>query len=184
MKEYFDIVDDDGKIIGKALRSECHGNPALIHRTVHVVVFHPDGRMLLQKRNQDKDIQPGKWDTAVGGHVDSGEDYETAVIRELAEELGVVAELSCSAVPSLCLGSADLKFLMDTEIRNDVESENVRIYSLTHPGPFEFQKEEMSEVKFWKICELRTTIKETPEIFTPNLIEELKELEKRGALCL
>jgi isopentenyldiphosphate isomerase len=166
-KEYFDIIDGDGNIIGKALRSECHGNPELIHRTVHVVVFHPDGRMLLQKRNQDKDIQPGKWDTSVGGHIDSGENHETAVVRELAEELGVVANF------------ADLKFLMDSEIRNEIESENVRIYSLIHPGPFDFQKEEISEVKFWKICELRKSIEETPEIFTPNLIEEIKQLTKR-----
>lgn len=168
MAEYFDIVDEKGEIIGKALRSECHGNPDLIHRTVHVVVFHPDGRMLLQKRNEDKDIQPGKWDTAVGGHIDSGEDHETAVVRELEEELGVTANF------------ADLKFLMDDRIRNEIESENVRIFSLTHPGPFNFQKEEISEVKFWEICELRKAIAETPEIFTPNLIQEFKKLAERG----
>lgn len=170
MNEYFDIVDESGKVVGCALRSECHGNPALIHRTVHVVVFHPDGRMLLQKRNQDKDIQPGKWDTAVGGHIDSGEDHETAVVRELAEELGVIAKF------------ADLKYLMDSEIRNEVESENVRVFSLIHPGPFNFQLEEISEVKFWKIDELRQAITETPEIFTPNLIKEFKQLVERGVL--
>lgn len=164
MNEYFDIVNDNGNVVGQALRSECHGNPSLIHRTVHVVVFHPDGRMLLQKRNQDKDIQPGKWDTAVGGHIDSGEDHETAVIRELAEELGVAANF------------ADLKYLMDTEIRNEVESENVRVFSLVHPGPFNFQQEEISEVKFWRICELRQAIEETPDIFTPNLIKEFFQL--------
>jgi len=164
--EYFDIVDQNGEVIGTALRSKCHGNPALIHRTVHIVVFHPDGRILLQKRNEDKDIQPGKWDTAVGGHIDSGENHETAVVRELAEELGVSANF------------ADLKFLMDTKIRNEVESENVRVFSLIHPGPFNFQIEEIQEVKFWDTCELRKTIDETPDIFTPNLIEEFKQLKE------
>ena len=163
-EEYFDVVDDDGNIIGKASRSECHGNPALIHRTVHVVVYHPDGRMLLQKRNFNKDIQPGKWDTAVGGHVDLGENYDIAVLRELSEELGLTAKLS------------DLKFLMDSKIRNEIESENVRIYSLIHSGPFEFQRDEISEVKFWEICELRRIIKVTPNIFTPNFIEEFGDL--------
>ena len=164
MGEYFDIVDDNGRIIGRARRTECHGNPALIHRTVHVVVFHPDGRILLQKRKEDKDVQSGKWDTAVGGHIDSGEDCETAVIRELAEELGVTAQF------------ADLEFLMEYPIRNKIESENVTVFALTHSGPFDFQQEEISEVRFWKIGELRKAIAETPEIFTPNLISELQNM--------
>lgn len=64
-QEYFDIYDEAGNRIGRALRSECHGNPALLHHTSHVVVFHPaGGRILLQKRSRSKDIQPGKWDTA------------------------------------------------------------------------------------------------------------------------
>ena len=46
--EYFEIIDDaTGKVTGRALRSECHGNPALIHRSVHVIVLHPDGDKLL-----------------------------------------------------------------------------------------------------------------------------------------
>ncbi len=161
--EYFDIVDDTGKVIGKASRKECHGNPGLIHRTVHVVVYHSDGRILLQKRKQDKDIQPGKWDTAVGGHLDPGENFETAAYRELAEELGVTGDVA-------------LKHLFDSRIRNDIESENVRVYSIINSGPFKFQKEEIEEVKFWNISELRKTISGTPGIFTPNVIEELNKL--------
>ena len=161
--EYFDIVDDDGNVIGCAPRHECHGNPDLVHRTVHVVVYHPDGRILLQKRNMDKDIQPGKWDTAVGGHLDAGENFEMAVQRELAEELGVTENI-------------ELKYLFDSKIRNDIESENTRVYSIVHPGPFNFQKEEIECVKFWEICELRKAIAENPDIFTPNVIVELKRL--------
>ena len=90
MAEFFDIYDEQGNHIGTAPRSECHGNPALIHRTAHVVVIHPEsGDILLQKRNMTKDIQPGKWDTAVGGHLALGEDFETGAKRELAEELGI-----------------------------------------------------------------------------------------------
>ena len=89
-EEYFEIIDDlSGKVIGKAPRRECHGNPALLHRSVHVIVQHPDGKsLLLQKRSMNKDIQPGKWDTAVGGHVDYGETIQEALMRETQEELG------------------------------------------------------------------------------------------------
>jgi isopentenyldiphosphate isomerase len=56
-EELFETVDEAGNVTGHGARSECHGNPALIHRCAHVVVYHPDGRILLQKRSDDKDIQ-------------------------------------------------------------------------------------------------------------------------------
>jgi len=71
--ELFDLVNDDDKVIGQALRSACHGDPGLIHRAVHVLVFNSSGALLLQKRAPGKYIQPGKWDTSVGGHLALGE---------------------------------------------------------------------------------------------------------------
>ena len=89
MEEFFDVYNPDGSWRGRFLRSECHGNPELIHKSVHVVVLDSTGtKILLQKRSHSKDIQPGKWDTAVGGHVAAGESVADAAIRELAEELG------------------------------------------------------------------------------------------------
>ena len=155
--------------IGRALRSECHGNPALLHHTSHVVIFHPDGeRLLLQKRSRNKDIQPGKWDTAVGGHVDCGEDYLTAARRELREELGV------SEFPG------ELRYLFDSKIRNSIESEDVRVYGLTFAGPFRFQTEEIDEIRFWTKEELADL--ENRKLFTPNLVSELEMLRERGFL--
>ena len=76
MEELFDIYNEAGEHVGHAPRSRCHGDPSLIHRTCHVVIIHPaSGEILLQKRSLAKDIQPGKWDTAVGGHLALGEDY-------------------------------------------------------------------------------------------------------------
>ncbi len=159
--EIFEIVDENNKVIGTAKRSECHGNPALIHRTVHVIVFHPDGRMLLQKRSMLKDIQPGKWDTAVGGHLMPGEDFEIAGRREMQEELGVPATLT-------------LKYLFDSKIRNNIESENTRVFSTVYEGPFNFPKDEIDDVKFWTVRELRKGMEGYS--FTPNLVVELKKL--------
>ena len=169
MAEYFDIYDEAGNRIGRALRSECHGNPALLHHTSHVVIFHPDGeRLLLQKRSRNKDIQPGKWDTAVGGHVDCGEDYLTAARRELREELGV------SEFPG------ELRYLFDSKIRNSIESEDVRVYGLTFAGPVRFQTEEIDEIRFWTKEELADL--ENRKLFTPNLVSELEMLRERGFL--
>ncbi|MBO7626585.1 MAG: NUDIX domain-containing protein, partial [Paludibacteraceae bacterium] len=87
--ELFPIIDEDGNVIGKATRRECHSGSMLLHPVVHLHVFNSKGELYLQKRSLSKDIQPGKWDTAVGGHVDYGEEIETALRREAREELGI-----------------------------------------------------------------------------------------------
>jgi len=164
MAEYLDIYDAAGNRIGRAERSRCHGDPSLLHHTAHVVVIHPvTGEILLQKRAADKDIQPGRWDTAVGGHLAPGESYEEGAARELHEELGL-------------RGDFLLTILFDARIRNEIESEDVRVFGLFHSGPFAFQKEEIDEVRFFSAGELEN------ETFrkncTPNLLAELEELKK------
>lgn len=88
-EEYLEVVNTKGEVIGYAPRSEVHGNPSLIHRVVHVLVFNKKGELLLQKRSQNKDVAPGKWDTSVGGHVGIGEDLFSSSRREMHEELGI-----------------------------------------------------------------------------------------------
>ena len=161
--EMLDIYDAAGNCIGQAPRKECHGNPALLHHTSHVVVFHPEEpALLLQLRRKDKDIQPGKWDTAVGGHLDSGEDYLAGAVRELREDLGL--ELPPEA----------LQVLFDSPIRNEIESEDTRVFGVTHGGPFAFQKSEIDDVRFWRFSELRDPA--NFPLFTPNLVKELERL--------
>lgn len=87
-KEIFPIVDEKGNVIGKATRKECHSGSRLLHPVVHLHVLNANGDIYLQKRSIHKFIQPGKWDTAVGGHMDYGETVEQALARETREELG------------------------------------------------------------------------------------------------
>ena len=88
-QELFPIVDESGLVIGSATRGECHSGSKLLHPVVHLHVFNSKGDIYLQKRPEWKDIQPGKWDTAVGGHIDYGETPEEALHREVREELGI-----------------------------------------------------------------------------------------------
>ena len=164
MDDLLDIYNRHGWRIGMALRSQCHGDPRLLHHTAHVVVFHPDGgRILLQKRSMEKDIQPGKWDTAVGGHLVLGEDYLEGAKRELAEELGYA-------------GDAELDVLFDMQLRNDIESEDIRVFGVKLGGPFSFQREEIDEVRFWSAKSLFEPGNQA--LFTPNLVRELELLRE------
>lgn len=85
--ELFPVVDGEGRVIGKATRGECHGGSMLLHPVVHLHLFNSKGELYLQKRPEWKDIQPGRWDTGVGGHVDFGEEVSDALLREAREEL-------------------------------------------------------------------------------------------------
>lgn len=161
--EMLEIIDDSsGKVIGLAPRKQCHGDPSLVHRSVHVIVFSSAGDILLQKRKITKDIQPGKWDTACGGHLDPGETFETAAVRELKEELGL--DLPWSA----------FRHLFDYKVRNSIESENVRVFSVICDGPFQPQESELDGVAFYTVEDLKDRLKNgKTDDLTPLLCSEL-----------
>lgn len=169
-EEQFEVVDAKGQVVGLAPRSECHGNPSLIHRAVHVIVVDETGRLFLQKRAACKDIQPGKWDTSVGGHVQPGEPPGEAARREMAEELGVV--------------EAPLTFLYEYVWRTKVETELVQTFSTSHNGPFILHPEEIDEGRFWITDEIEAAL--GSGCFTPNFEVEFerfrtaKRKEKNG----
>jgi len=90
--EMFDVVDESDRVVGQERRDIVHRD-GLLHRAVHLFVFNPAGELFLQKRSRLKDVHPGAWDSSAAGHLDTGEDYETAARRELEEELGILAEV-------------------------------------------------------------------------------------------
>ena len=87
-EEWFDVVNAKDAVIGRERRSVVHRRK-LTHRAIHVFVFNAIGQLYLQRRSLTKDSAPGKWSSSCAGHVDSGEDYDTAALRELGEELGL-----------------------------------------------------------------------------------------------
>jgi isopentenyl-diphosphate delta-isomerase type 1 len=88
-EEILDLVNDNGDVIGQATRSEAHSNSDLIHRVVHCWIFNSQGQVLLQKRSDSKELNPGCWDMSCGGHFSAGENEDQTLKRELEEELGL-----------------------------------------------------------------------------------------------
>ena len=158
LKEKFPIVDEEGCVVGSATRGECHNGSRLLHPVVHLHVFNTAGDIYLQKRPEWKDIQPGKWDTAVGGHMDYGATPEEALRREVREELGIT-----DFTPEF-IG----KYVFDSKRERELVYVNRTIYD----GPVRPSTEELDGGRFWTMAEIREAMGK--DILTPNFESEFK----------
>jgi isopentenyldiphosphate isomerase len=157
--EKFPIVDEEGRVIGSATRGECHSGSKLLHPVVHLHVFNSKGEVYLQRRPDWKDIQPGKWDTSVGGHIDYGEEPETALVREVREELGIT-EFTPERVG---------RYVFESQR----EKELVYVHRTTYDGAVMPSAEELDGGRFWTMDEIREAIGK--EVLTPNFESEFQK---------
>ena len=162
VEEWLPQVDAAGKVIGKVSRKECHNGSFILHPVVHLHLFNSAGELYLQKRSEKKDIQPGKWDTAVGGHVDYGENIAAALQRETAEELGIeVTDVSLLTAYVFC---------------SEIETELVHVHKSVFDGLIYPNEKEISEGRFWSINELESML--DSGIFTPNFVQEYRRFRE------
>ena len=159
LAEMFPLVDDEGNIVGAASRGECHNGSKLLHPVVHLHLFNSRGELYLQRRPLWKDIQPGKWDTAVGGHVDLGESVEMALRREVREELGIT-DFTPEVLPHYVFESAR-------------ERELVFVHKTVYDGEVK-PSDELDGGRFWSLDEIRQAV--GMEILTPNFESEIQRL--------
>lgn len=160
-EEQLPLVDENGKVIGVAPRSACHQGPGMMHPVVHLHVFNNKGQLYLQKRREDKLVQPGKWDTAVGGHVSASDDIDTALKREAEEELGITGFKPQHFA----------RYKWETEI----ETELIFMFVCKYDGKITIDPGELSDGKFWSVQEIEDNIDQN--LFTPNFIQEFEMLK-------
>jgi isopentenyldiphosphate isomerase/intracellular septation protein A len=161
-EEWFDIVDEDGRVKGKAPRSVCHEKPGMLHPVIHMHVLNSRDQIYLQKRSKQKKIQPGKWDTAVGGHLSSGEKVEDALKREAEEEIGIT-DFKANFIT---------KYVWETHI----ETELVFLFCTRYNRAITVNRTEIDDGKFWKIKKIRENLGKG--IFSENFEFEFKILLK------
>lgn len=149
--ELFDIVDAHDHVLGQESRSIVH-REQLFHRAVHVFVFNEAGQLYLQRRSMTKDTAPGKWVSSCSGHVDSGEDYDTAARRELGEEIGLYEPEGLERV----FKEAPCK---------QTGYEFVWVYTCRAEGPFVLDPIEVSEGQWIEMKHLNNWLKERPRDF-------------------
>lgn len=156
-EEWFPVVEPSGEVIGMSRRSYCHSGVKVLHPVVHLHILDRMGRLYLQQRADTKDLLPGVWDTAVGGHVSYGESVPEALMRESSEELGF-SEYNPVPICSYVFESG-------------IEKELVNVYAavgsnfVLTPDP-----SELKDGRFWTVEEIDSHIGDGT--FTPNFESE------------
>lgn len=156
-QEIVAVVDEENRETGRITRAEMRAR-CLIHRATYILVFNSRHQLFVQKRTETKDIYPGFYEIAAGGVVLAGESYEDSALRELQEELGVVAD--------------DLNHLFDHFHDDGKNRVWGRVFSCFHDGPFRLQEEEVASGEFMDMEEVLAMIKEKP--FCPDGVDILR----------
>jgi len=155
------FVDENDVPIGSGTRQEAWAK-GVYHRIARVILKDESGRILSQLRSSHKKMYPNRWTDSASGHVDEGEDYETAIKREMKEEIGLEAELRFVG-----------KFLT-RHLNNGIESPVFNgIYegTISMSTPILLQESEVAEVKWLTLADLKAEILANPDRFTPGFVE-------------
>jgi isopentenyl-diphosphate Delta-isomerase len=163
--ENFDVLDLKGNLTGVSRpRDEIHRSGQW-HRTVHVWIRNSKGELLVQKRSVSKETWPGRWDISCAGHIAAGESAQTAMVRELDEELGLRVD------PKTPVFLFCVKHRYRDESRRFYDNEFSDVFLLDsdrESGAFTPQADEVDEVKYIPIQELKKTISANDPQFVPH----------------
>lgn len=153
--EIFDVVDDNDQVVGQATRAEVHAK-GLKHRAVHVFAFNKRGQILLQQRSRLKDQHPNVWDSSVAGHLDSGEDYAAAAVREADEEMGISNSQPEEIASIAACAQTGWEF--------------VKVFKVRHDGALRYPSAEIQAAQWFPLEEVRAWIANKPDDFAPGFI--------------
>ena len=159
--EMVPVVEENGLVIGQATRQSVHDGSKLMHPVIHLHIINREGCLYIQKRSMKKDLLPGRWDTAVGGHVDYGETLEEALYREASEELG--------------FRDFNPIFLKSYIWESAREKELVSVFATAGNFTLKPDNDEVTEGRYWNMSEIESNL--ARGLFTPNFEQEFKSIK-------
>ena len=160
-EEMLPLIEPNGLVYGQAARSWCHSGTKPLHPVVHLHLIDRYGRIYLQKRSLTKDLLPGYWDTAVGGHISYGELASEALYREAAEEIG--------------LTRFNPVFVDTWEWETERDREFVFVYAMVGHPDLAPDNAEVTEGRWWTPAQLEAAMGK--RILTPNFEHEYQSIK-------
>jgi isopentenyl-diphosphate delta-isomerase type 1 len=165
--EWFDVVDDQDRPVGRATRADVHAR-GLKHRAVHIWLFNARGELFLQKRSDTKDSAPDCWDSSASGHLDSGEEYDACAVRELREELGLEVQ------------PTQLERLFKLDACADTGSEFVWVYRIRSDATPVINPAEIKRGAWVTQHQLDVLVTEQPHRCARSFVRITREMFTRG----
>ena len=150
-EEFFDVVDQDDRVVDRVARSEVHRRK-LRHRAVHVFLFRQDGCLLIHKRTDTKEEFPSVWTSSCSGHVSAGENYDATAVRELWEELGVKSAVARLQKFAAC---------------DDTSHEFTVLYRCFSDAAVTPDPEEIAAIQWMPLDAIQAWMTESPDDFSP-----------------
>lgn len=129
-----------------------------------MLVYNSSDELFVQQRSALKDNSPGLWDTSAAGHVDSGETYDAAAVRELNEELG--------------LGGITLEHLFDLDPTLACGNEFVRVYRCASDAPLTLAPDEIAAGRWITQTGLDDWVESDPTVFPNTFLSIQAQLKK------
>ncbi|MFC1855297.1 NUDIX domain-containing protein [Thermodesulfobacteriota bacterium] len=154
MVEYIDIVNENNIVLGPGERNQVH-EKRLHHRSVHIFLSNSKGELFIQKRAKTKKEHPGKYDSSAAGHVDAGEDYDSAAHRELEEELRIRTELT---------------YVAKIDASTETDNEFIHFYTALSDDEISIDRHEIDDGFFLTISEINRLINSDKSAFTPAFL--------------
>lgn len=161
--ERIDIYDEHNQALGRtAMKSEAHAK-GLWHRAAHIWMYTPKGELLLQLRSREKELYPNCWDISVAGHVSAGESPEDAALREIQEEVGIIAQ------------AQDLELIRIFPVEDDYKQiQNKEFYYFflyplhASTESLVLQKEEVADTHLIHVDDLEKDLRENPDMYVTH----------------
>jgi 16S rRNA (adenine1518-N6/adenine1519-N6)-dimethyltransferase len=169
-EEVFDVVDENDQVIRQELRRVVHAEN-LLHRAIHLFVFNEAGDLFLQLRSHLKDKMPERWDSSAAGHVDAGEDYLTAAVREIGEELGIKTTADRLHLEFTLPGGPGTGY------------EFVHLFSLTWSNPLQWPAAEIETGEWFSPAIIDHWTSQRPEDFADGFLECWKRYQQNKIGC-
>jgi len=155
------VVNEKDEVIGHKDRADIHSSLDIV-RSASLWITNRNGDILLAQRKFTKRSNPGKWSEAVGGTVEGDDSYESTMLREAEEEIGLKVS-SYEIGPKQYIHSPTKYFV---QWYHTVINEPIEV--------FRIQEEELEQLAWISEEQFINELKDTPEKY----ISEMQEIAR------